>query len=60
MEQLIEIQDSGEKRPASNSSFGHTGRLPLPMVWLALGVILLSLLASEFLPSRPTSTGDKS
>jgi hypothetical protein len=30
------------------------------MVWLALGVILLSLLASVFLPSRPTSTGDKS
>ena len=26
MDQLIKIQDSGEKRPASNSSFGDTGR----------------------------------
>ena len=29
MDQLIKIQDSGEKRPASNSSFGDTGWLPL-------------------------------
>ena len=58
MEQLIEFQDSGEKRPASNCSFSDTGWLPLAVVWLALGVILLSFLASVFLPSRPTSTGD--
>jgi len=60
MDQLIKIQDSGEKRPASNSSFGDTGRLPLAVVCLVLGVILPSLLALVFLPSRPTSTGDKS
>jgi hypothetical protein len=60
MDQLIKIQDSGEKSPASNSSFGDTGRLPLAVVWLVLGVILPSLLALVFLPSRPTSTGDKS
>ena len=60
MDQLIKIQDSGEKRPASNSSFGDSGRLPLAVVCLVLGVILPSLLALVFLPSRPTSTGDKS
>jgi len=60
MDQLIKIHDSGEKRPASNSSFGDTGRLPLGVVCLVLGVILPSLLALVFLPSRPTSTGDKS
>jgi hypothetical protein len=53
MEQLIEFQDSGEKRPASNCSFSDTG-------WLPLAVILLSPLALVFLPSHPTSTGDKS
>jgi len=60
IDQLIKIQDSGEKSPASNSSFGDTGRLPLAVVWLVLGVILPSLLALVFLPSHPTSTGDKS
>ena len=60
MDQLIKIQDSGEKRPASNSSFGDTGWLPLAVVCLVLGFILLSLLALVFLPSRLTSTGDKS